>query len=218
MRSGSHSSRLGSHSARLACDQRSSARARCERGQPCRSAEPRAAHRGRQETRHPLRFPDEDFRTRIPHRHWVRVAGPCSRPGDRAGKRGFCCRAPWAGTDGDLASGREEREPAAAVREPVATIASPVAKNASRKGPPFASRSADDRKPLQVGGPGPRRDLGPQLGRLDQRKVGHGIASRRAPTMAPSRFPSSLIGGRSATAVPRDSKGPARATSRASRQ
>src|SRR3954469_17848637 len=30
----------------------------------------------------------------------------------------------------------------------------------------------------QVGGPGPCRDLGPQLGRLDQRKVGHGIASR----------------------------------------
>src|SRR3954449_6416205 len=58
---------------------------------------------------------------------------------------------------------RKDCEPATAVREPVATIASPVAKNASPgtapvaanaspKGPPFASRSADVRKPLQVGG------------------------------------------------------------------
>ena len=58
-----------------------------------------------------------------------------------------------------MASGREEREPATAVREPVATIASPVAPNVSRgvapvaanaslKGPPFASPSADDCKPL----------------------------------------------------------------------
>src|SRR5690348_1472692 len=36
--------------------------------------------------------------------------------------------------------------------------------------------------------------------------------------MALPRSPSSLAGERSATAVPRDSKGPARATSRASRQ
>src|SRR4051794_15197344 len=62
----------------------------------------------------------------------------------------------------------------------------------------------------QVGGPGPRRDLGPQLGRLDQRKVGHGTASRRAATMAPPRFPSSVIGGAQLRTVPRDSKGPAR--------
>ena len=47
----------------------------------------------------------------------------------------------------------------------------------------------------QVGGPGPLRDLGPQLGRLDQRKVGHGTASRRAATMAPPGLPSSVVRG-----------------------
>src|SRR4051794_38772471 len=44
----------------------------------------------------------------------------------------------------------------------------------------------------QVRGPGPLRDLGPQLGRLDQRKVGHGIASHRAATMGPPGLPSSV--------------------------
>src|SRR3954454_20727876 len=47
----------------------------------------------------------------------------------------------------------------------------------------------------QVGGPGPLRDLGPQLGRLDQRKVGHGAIPRRAATMAPPGLPSSIIRG-----------------------
>jgi hypothetical protein len=46
--------------------------------------------------------------------------------------------------------------------------------------------------PGQVGGPGPRRDLGPQLRRLDQGKVGHGIAPRSAAIIAPPRRGSEL--------------------------
>jgi hypothetical protein len=64
--------------------------------------------------------------------------------------------------DPDMTSGREDREPATAVRKPVAVIASPVAANVSPNAapvaaivspisPPFASRRADDREPLQLG-------------------------------------------------------------------
>src|SRR4051794_10755195 len=62
--------------------------------------------------------------------------------------------------------------------------------------------------PGQVGGPGPRRDLGPQLGRLDQRKIGHGIAPRSAAIIAPPRSPS---GSPAAASGPPDNKGPASA-------
>jgi hypothetical protein len=79
----------------------------------------------------------------------------------QAGKRGFCCPALWAREDGNLSSGRTDREPATAIREPVAVIASPVAANVSPgtapvaaivspNSSPFASRRADDCEPLHL--------------------------------------------------------------------